>query len=170
MQHHRYQDLQVPGISVFDELPEPKDDNRTLPDETFVLVGYTRTENTAWIGDKMLYPARIGAKAKGSIILDKNVVSSKYLLTYNSRSQQLFKIDTNEGIKVVTKKELVAAPYEYNNPHHDNYMLFHLKEAEQELKGLSFNIKQLNEEAYKSKEIFAVSLVEVMKYKEKSGN
>ena len=170
MQHHRYQDLQVPGISVFDELPEPKDDNRTLPDETFVLVGYTRTENTAWIGNKMLYPARIGAKAKGSIIFDKNVVSAKYLLTYNSRSQQLFKIDTNEGIKVVTKKELVAAPYEYNNPHHDNYMLFHLKEAEQELKGLSFNIKQLNEEAYKSKEIFAVSLVEVMKYKEKSGN
>ena len=93
MQHHRYQDLQVPGISVFDELPEPKDDERTLPDETFVLVGYTRTENTAWIGDKMLYPARIGAKAKGSIILDKNVVSAKYLLTYNAQGQQLFKID-----------------------------------------------------------------------------
>lgn len=155
----------MPGISVFDELPEPKDDERTLPDETFVLVGYTRTENTAWIGDKMLYPARIGAKAKGSIILDKNVVSAKYLLTYNAQGQQLFKIDTNEGIKVVTKKELAESPYEYNNPHHDNYMLFHLKEAEPEFKGLAFNIKQLNEEAYKSKEVFAVSLVELMKCK-----
>lgn len=162
MQHHRYQDLQVPGISVFDELPEPKDDERTLPDETFVLVGYTRTENTAWIGDKMLYPARIGAKAKGSIILDKNVVSARYLLTYNAQGQQLFKIDTDEGIKVVTKKELAASPYEYNNPHHDNYMLFHLKEAEPEFKGLSFDIKQLNEEAYKSKEVFAVSLAKLI--------
>ncbi len=63
-----------------------------------------RDLNNKWLADKILYPARIGAKAKGSIILDKNVVSAKYLLTYNSQSQQLFKIDTNEGIKVVTKK------------------------------------------------------------------
>lgn len=165
MQHHRYQDLQVEGISVFDELPEPKDDERTLPDETYVLVGYTRTENTGWVGDRMLYPARIGAKARGSIILDKNVVSAKYLLTYNAQGQQLFKIDTGEGIKIVTKAELAASPYGYNNPHHDNYMLFRLKQAEPEFNDLSFDIRLLNEAAYKSKEVFAVSLVELMKSK-----
>jgi hypothetical protein len=113
----------------------------------------------------MLYPARIGAKAKGSIILDKNVVSAKYLLSYNGLNQRLFKIDVNEGIKIVTKMELASAPYEYNNPHHDNYMLFHLKEAETELKDLSFNIKKLNKEAYKNKDVFAVSLVELIKNK-----
>lgn len=165
MQHHRYQDLQVSSSNVFDELPEPKDNERTLPDETFVLVGYTRKENTNWISEKMLYPARIGTKAKGSIILDKNVVSARYLLSYNAHDQQLFKIDVKEGIKIVTKEELVSVPYEYKNPHHDNYMLFHLKEVESELKGYSFNIKQLNKEAFKNKEVFAVSLVELIKSK-----
>ena len=163
MQHHRYQDLQVSSSHVFYELPEPKDNERDLPDETFVLVGFTRSENINWISEKMLYPARIGAKAKGSIILDKNVVSAKYLLSYNGLNQRLFKIDLNEGIKIVTKMELASAPYEYNNPHHDNYMLFHLKEAETELKDLSFNIKKLNREAYKNKDVFAVSLVELIK-------
>ncbi len=167
MQHHRYQDLQVSSSNVFDELPEPKGNERTLPDETFVLVGYTRSENIVWIGEKMLYPARIGAKTKGSIILDKNIVSAKYLLSYNAQYQKLFKIDVNEGIKIVTKMELASVPYEYNNPHHDNYMLFHLKEAEIEFKDLSFNIKQLKKEAFKDKEIFAVSLVELIKNKRK---
>lgn len=82
-----------------------------------------------------------------------------------SVGQQLFRIDVAEGLRIVTKKELASAPYEYNNPHHDNYMLFHLKPAETEFEGLSFDIKQLNEEAYKSKEVFAVSLVELMKNK-----
>lgn len=165
MQHHRYQDLQIPSSKVFDVLPEPKDNERTLPDETFVLVGYTRAENTAWIGEKMLYPARIGAKTKGSIILDKNVVSAKYLLMYNAQGQRFFKIDTTEGLKVVTKEELASPIYEYKNPHHDNYMLFHLTKAEEEFEGLAFDIKQLNEEACKNKEIFAVSLAQLFNHK-----
>lgn len=40
-------------------------------------------------------------------------------------------------------------------------------ETEPEFKGLSFDIKQLNEDAYKNKEVFAVSLVELMKKKQK---
>ena len=168
MQHHRYQDLQVFSSHAFYELPEPMDDERTLPDETFVIVGYTRSENIVWIGEKMLYPARIGAKTKGSIILDKNIVSAKYLLSYNAQYQKLFKIDVNEGIKIVTKMELASVPYEYINPHHDNYMLFHLKEAEIEFKDLSFNIEQLNKEAFNNKDVFAVSLVELIKNKRNS--
>ena len=45
-------------------------------------------------------------------------------------------------------------------------MLFHLLEAETEFEGLTFDIKALNEEAYKGKEVFAVSLVELMKRKD----
>lgn len=166
MQHHRYLDLQIPSAKVFEEFPEPNNDERTLPDETFVLVGFTREENFELINSKMFYPARIGTKAKGSIILDKKVVSAKYLLSYNSHHQQLFKIDTEKGIKVITKKELSSSPYEYKNPVHDNYLLFPLKDAEKELKGFSFNIAQLNEKAYRTKEIFAVSLVEMMNSKQ----
>lgn len=164
MQHHRYQDLLIPTSKVYDELPEPHDDDRALPDETFVLVGYTRDENVAWVKDKMLYPARIGLRAKGSIILDKNVVSARYLLTYNADKQMIYRIDPNEGIKIVTKEELVEK-HQYPNPHHDNYMLFHLTPAEKEFDGLHFDIKALNEEAYRLKETFAVSLVELFKNK-----
>lgn len=163
MQHHRYQDLQHPSSSVFGDLPEPKDNDRTLPDETFVLVGYTRSENSDWINDKKLYPARIGAKTHGSIILDSKVVSAKYLLSWNKEGQKFYRINTNEGIKIVTKEELTAL--EYNNPHHHNYMLYHLTEAESEFEGLAFDIEALNAEAYKGHEVFATDLVSLMKNK-----
>lgn len=161
MQHHRYQDLQVSISNMFGELPEPKGNERTLPDETYVIVGYTRSENSAWITQNMKYPARIGANTRGSIILDKNVVSAKYLLSYNANGQKLFKISNEQGLKVVTKGELEAQGY--GNPSHPNYLLFQLAEAEKEFEGMQFDIKALDEEAYKSKEVFAVSLVELVK-------
>lgn len=163
MQHHRYNDLQIPSSNVFDELPEPKDNDRTLPDETYVIVGYTRGESAQWIDEKHLYPARIGAKTKGSIILDKNVVSAKYLLTYNNSTQKLYKVQDGKGLKVITKTDLIKDGYP--NPHHENYLLFHLADAEKELEGLTIDIKALNEDAFKSKEVFAVSLVEMIKHK-----
>jgi len=148
---------------MFGELPEPEGNERTLPDETYVIVGYTRGENSSWITQNMKYPARIGANTRGSIILDKNVVSAKYLLSYNADGQKLFKISNEQGLKVVTKDELKAQGY--GNPHHPNYLLFQLVEAEKEFDGMRFDIKALNEEAYKSKEVFAVSLVELIKNK-----
>lgn len=103
--------------------------------------------------------------ALGSIVLDKHVVSAKYLLTYNAGGQKVFKIDVNEGIKVVTRKELSSPPYEYCHPHHDNNMLFHLTDAEKEFQDLSFEIKDLNEEAYKAKKIFAINLTKLFSAK-----
>lgn len=163
MQHHRYKDLQVPMSHVYDELPEPEDNNRTLPDETYALVGYTRTENAKWIAHNMKYPARIGATTRGSIVLDKNVVSASYLLSYNASGQHLYKISNEQGLKVVRKDELIAMGYEH--PHHEGYLLFHLSQAEKEFDGLAFDIKGLNEEAFKKKDVFAVSLAELIKFK-----
>ena len=163
MQHHRYKDLQVPMSRVYDDLPEPIDNDRALPDETYVLVGYTRTENAKWIAKQMKYPARIGASARGSIVLDKNVVSASYLLSYNAAGQHLYKISNEQGLKVVQKEELISMGY--GNPHHQGYLLFHLIEAEREFDGLAFDISRLNEEAFKKKEVFAVSLAELIKFK-----
>ena len=163
MQHHRYRDLQVPMSQVYDELPEPDANNRALPDETYVLVGYTRAENAKWIARNMKYPARIGATTRGSIVLDKNVVSASYLLSYNAAGQQMYKISYEQGLKVVQKEELISMGY--GNPRHQSYLLFHLTEADEKFEGMTFDVKGLNEEAFRKKEIFAVSLAELIKCK-----
>lgn len=163
MQHHRYRDLQVPISQVYDELPEPNANNRALPDETYVLVGYTRAENAKWIARNMKYPARIGATTRGSIVLDKNVVSASYLLSYNATGQQIYKISNEQGLKVVQKEELISMGY--GNPRHQSYLLFHLTEADEEFEGMTFDVKGLNEETFRKKEIFAVSLAELIKCK-----
>lgn len=168
MQHHRYQDLLHEPSPLYDVLPEPTDNERTMPDETFVIVGYTHPENTLWVDEKQLYPARIGAKTKGSIFFDKTIVDANYLLTYNKMGQQLFRIDISKGIKIVTRQELLDLGY--INPHHDNYMLFHLDDVEPELKGLSFNLPAINEKSFEKKEVFTVDLAKLMLNKCTSSN
>jgi len=58
----------------------------------------------------MKYPARIGSNTRGSIILDKNVVSAKYLLSYNADGQKLFKISNEQFavslVELVKRKTL----------------------------------------------------------------
>ena len=162
MQYHRYQDLQDKLPPVFAELPEPYISERNLPNETMVLIGYTRSENFTWVEDKLCYPARIGINTKGSIILNKDAVNATYLLSYNSKSQKLYKIDVTKGIKIVTKEELLEN-YSYKKPRHDNYMLFYLKEAEKEFCGYIYDIKALDEKAYNKKTIFVKSLVDLIK-------
>lgn len=66
---------------------------------------------------------------------------------------------------MVTRKELSSPPYEYRHPHHDKYILFHLTDAVKEFQDLSFEIKDLNEEAYKAKEVFAISLTKLFSAK-----
>jgi predicted component of viral defense system (DUF524 family) len=76
---------------VKEPLPEPYNTNRDLiPDDTFVLVGYYNSqEQYDWIQRTGLYNFRMGSGA-GSLVLDKETVSSKYLLLHTSG-------DTNSG-------------------------------------------------------------------------
>ena len=66
---------------VKDPLPEPYNTNRDfIPDDTFILVGYYNSqEQYEWIQRTGLYNFRMGSGA-GSLILDRETVSSKYLL------------------------------------------------------------------------------------------
>jgi predicted component of viral defense system (DUF524 family) len=165
MQHHRYKDLQMPEQGLYDSLPEPYTNDRLLPDETCVMVGYTRRENLDWVDRNLMYPARIGAKTRGTIIIDKNIVSAKYLLSYNGSFQKLYKIRADKGLRVVTREELEKQPFAYHNPKHDNYMLFFLEPAEDVFDSNRYDLKTLNERSYNRKEIFTVMLSELMKSK-----
>lgn len=67
--------------AVRESLPEPYGKNRALiPDDTFVLISYCQSENEYnWTKDNSLLAIKLGSENQ-SLVLNKELVSSKYLL------------------------------------------------------------------------------------------
>jgi len=130
---------------VNESLPEPYNTNRALiPDDTFILVGYyNSSEQHEWIERTKLYNFRMGS-GNGSLILDKDTVSAKYLLLHtfgNSKSGDLWKI-ISKGPKVFSKEDLIRKGY--NSPSQDNYLVIQLeKVTDPEFDNISWNFKDL---------------------------
>ncbi|MBC6491385.1 DUF2357 domain-containing protein [Flavihumibacter stibioxidans] len=154
---------------INEPLPEPFNTNRDLiPDETFILVGYYKsTEQFSWITRNRLYNFRIGSAA-GSLILDKETVSSKYLLlhtTGNKVSGELWKI-VSIGPKVYSKDDLIKKGYP--SPSQDNYLVIQLEPVtDPEFDNASWNFRNLKNYsiARASAYPFTTSLTELMKNK-----
>jgi predicted component of viral defense system (DUF524 family) len=130
---------------VKESLPEPYNANRDLiPDDTFILVGYYNSiEQYEWIKRTKLYNFRMGS-GNGSLVLDKETVSAKYLLLHTSgesKSGDLWKI-TSKGPKVFSKEDLIRKGY--NTPSQDNYLVIQLeKVTDPEFDNISWNFKDL---------------------------
>lgn len=131
--------------SVNESLPEPYNTNRDLiPDDTYVLVGYYNSiEQYKWIKRNKLYNFRMGS-GNGSLILDKETVSSKYLLLHTlgeSKSGDLWRI-ISKGPKVFSKEDLIRKGY--STPSQDNYLVIQLeKVSDPEFENISWNFKNL---------------------------
>lgn len=115
------------GDEVFELLPEAYNTNRDLiPDDTYVLVGfYNSAKQYEWIKKNKLYNFRMG-NGPGSLILDKETVSSKYLLLHTSgesESGNLWKI-VSRGPKVFSRDDLIKKDYPI--PSQDNYLVIEL--------------------------------------------
>lgn len=100
--------------NLTEPIPEAYGENRGLiPDETFVLIGgYKSNEHLDWILKNGLYNFRMDSES-GSIILDTETVSAKYLLLHTFQEKEankLFKI-TSKGPKVFSGKELKDRGY-----------------------------------------------------------
>lgn len=111
-----------------EKLPEPFNNNRDLiPDDTYVLVGFYKSqEQYEWIQSKRLYNFRMGSGA-GSLILDKETVSSKYLLLHTSgdtESGEIWRI-VSKGAKVYSKFDLIHMGYP--NPSQNNYLVIEIE-------------------------------------------
>jgi len=151
---------------VNESLPEPYNMNRDLiPDDTFVLVGYyNSTEQYEWIERTKLYNFRMGS-GNGSLILDKETVSAKYLLLHtlgNSKSGDLWKI-TSKGPKVFSKEDLIRKGY--NTPSQDNYLVIQLeKVTDPEFDNIYWNFKDLENYSFgrASSFPFTTNLTELM--------
>ncbi|WP_143961200.1 DUF2357 domain-containing protein [Litoribacter populi] len=130
---------------VKEPLPEPYNANRDLiPDDTFALVGYYNSqEQYNWIQRTGLYNFRMGSGA-GSLILDKETVSSKYLLLHTSgdtESGDLWKI-VSRGPKVYSKDDLIKKGYP--SPSQDNYLVIQIElVTDSEFENVSWNFREL---------------------------
>ncbi|MDI6402047.1 DUF2357 domain-containing protein [Balneolaceae bacterium ANBcel3] len=154
---------------VKETLPEPYNANRDLiPDDTFVLVGYYNSqEQYHWIQRTGFYNFRIGS-GTGSLILDKETVSSRYLLLHtigDTDSGDLWKI-VSRGPKVYSKADLIKKGYP--SPSQDNYLVIQIVPVtDSEFENVSWNFRNL--ENYSTGRAsafpFTTSLTELMKNK-----
>ena len=150
-------------------LPEPYNTNRDLiPDDTFVLVGYYNSpEQYDWITRTGLYNFRMGS-GTGSLILDKETVSSKYLLLHTSGdigSGDLWRI-ISRGPKVFSKDDLIRKGYP--SPSQDNYLVIQIEPVtDKEFENVSWNFRNLiNYSTGRASAFpFTTSLTELMKNK-----
>ncbi len=155
--------------AVKEPLPEPYNTNRDLiPDDTFVLVGYYNSvEQYDWIQRTGLYNFRMGS-GSGSLVLDKETVSSKYLLLHTSGdtdSGNLWKI-ISRGPKVFSKDDLIRKGYP--TPSQDNYLVIQIEPVtDTEFENVSWDFRKLSNYSTgrASAFPFTSSLTELMKNK-----
>jgi len=149
---------------------------KLIPDETFVLIGYCKNNlNIDWYKKEGKYNFRMDDD-KGSLSLENNVVNAKYLLLRESgkdTANRVFKIKS-KGPKVYKGTSLIG--YKTSDLK-DYYLVIEIENEESnDFNGASFNFKDLEKyKEIKSKNNhvtaagipFAVTLTELMKEKVK---
>jgi predicted component of viral defense system (DUF524 family) len=125
--HNIYKNNKPNEIS--EPIPEYVDGKKIIPDETHVLIGFYNNEKQyEWISKKKMYNFRMGS-GNGSLILDRETVSAKYLLlhTHGEKfSRDLWKI-VSKGPRVYSKENLIKKGYP--NPSQDSYLVIALEKA-----------------------------------------
>lgn len=133
-------------------LPEAYGANRKLlPDETFVLIGYsTSPERFKWYEKNGKYIFRMD-ESKGSLELNNEVVNAKYLLLRKNGKEEasdLFMIKS-KGPKVYSNMQLKQLNYPPSKNPKEYYLAIEIEEVkDNEFKNVSWKFKEL--EKYKS--------------------
>ena len=157
--------------SVINEpIPEYINDQKLIPDETYVLVGFYNTqEQYDWI-KKGKYNFRMGS-GNGSLILDKETVSASYLLlhTHGDKSTgDIWKI-TSKGPKVYSKENLIKKGYP--NPTQDYYLVIDIEQVDKtEFNNCEWEFKNLKNynSGHASAKPFTSTLTELINTKDKN--
>jgi len=126
-------------------IPEYINGEKLIPDETYVLIGfYNGTKQHNWIINKKKYNFRMGS-GNGSLILDKETVSAKYLLLHTHKdetSSELWKI-VSIGPKVYSKENLIKKGYD--SPSQDYYLVIDLEKVnDSDFININWNFKELS--------------------------
>jgi len=154
---------------VNEALPETYGENRNLiPDDTFVLVGFYKTENLDWIIKSGLYNARADSK-RGSLRLGPGEAGAKYLLLHSNgetKTSRLLKI-TETGPRVFSKRTLINKGYP-SEPSQDYYLVYKVEEiTDVELQNQMWDITKLDKhkQGRGSALPFSVTMTDLMKVK-----
>lgn len=121
-----------PSLLVKFQMPESIGENRDfLPDETWVLLGYVKDDkHLQWIRKTGLYNLRTGTQA-GSVRLNHNLVSSRYILTHRNGASLDFIRLADEGPRVFRRSDLLKLGYPLSDNEEkkkdDIYIVFRLE-------------------------------------------
>lgn len=166
------------GNVLKEPIPEYLDDKKLIPDETYVLVGFSKTKDRLkWYLENAKYNFRMNDE-KGTVVFKPNVVNAKFLLLRESgKSTASILLKLKEGIKVYSKEHLQKI--KYPDATKDHYLVFDFEAQSKDLKifeGMEWNFKELEEykKTIEGKNIrsaagepFIVTLSELMKVKVK---
>jgi len=133
--------------SLNEPIPEYFNDEKLIPDETFVLVGFAKNkQNLDWYKEKGLYNFRMNDET-GSLLFKSEVVNAKFLLireSGNSEAIHLFKIKS--GIRVFSKEKLEELGLEDVKKEH--YLVCDFVNENSDMKefiDVQWNFKELDE-------------------------
>lgn len=165
---------------LHEPLPEYINGTPLIPDETFVLVGYSAgDERFSWYKENGIYIFRMDGET-GSLELSSEVVNAKYLLLRRSGhtyASDLFEI-ISKGPKVFSRQHLKELNYPASKSPKDHYLAIKIRKVpDPEFENVRWDFKRL--EAYqkiqreepnpysKAGLPFTVSLTELMRTKTK---
>lgn len=160
---------ETPSESLKVKMPEPHGYNRSLlPDETYVVIGYSKQDQWKWIQKTNLYNFRTGDR-NGAIHIDANFLNATFILAHvgmDAKTLKLFRI-VSKGGKVLTKKQLIAKDYpSKSSATNETYLVYDIIETE-EFTEHSWDIHKLikNKGIQNKYSPFVVTLTELMKSK-----
>jgi predicted component of viral defense system (DUF524 family) len=151
-------------------IPEYINGEKLIPDETYVLVGYCKSQShLEWINRNLLYNFRMNSN-RGALKLNNESLNAKYLLIHmegEQNSSRLYEINKSEYR--VTNKETLQR-LNYPNPRQKHYLVIKLNECNSlEFKECLWDFKSLTK--YKTGRAssipFTVNLREFLKVKKK---
>ncbi|MGS0748439.1 hypothetical protein [Halpernia sp. GG3] len=121
---------------------------KLIPDDAFVLVGYSKTEKRfKCYDDRGKYIFRMDG-AKGSVELDNEVVNAKYLLLRRNGKEtasDLYRIKS-KGPKVYSTAYLDSLNYPKSDNPKDYYLSIEIEKLDaKDFINTSFNFKELEE-------------------------
>ena len=179
--HLIYKEPKEDNNYLHEPLPEYVNGKKLIPDDTFVLIGYSSTpQRFKWYDENGKYIFRMDEE-KGSLELNSEVVNAKYLLLRRNGEQtasDLYVIKS-KGLKVFSNAHLDSLNYPASSRPKEYYLSIEIEKVkEPEFENVCFNFKELdryieiqkNESNIYSKAglPFTVTLTELMNSKIKS--
>jgi predicted component of viral defense system (DUF524 family) len=141
--YHIHKDHKGDQDILKEPMPEYSNGIKLIPDETFVLIGYYKSqEHLNWILKNNKYNFRTGTN-NGSLPLNNENTNAKYLVLHGENELKTRKIYelSSEGPKIFSKKDLENK--KYPNPTGELYLVYTI------VKDVSFDFKNIEFDLHK---------------------